>query len=35
MTPPMPFEVLYAAADSTLYQVKEAGKAQYLLTVIG
>ena len=29
----MPFEVLYAAADSTLYQVKEAGKAQYQLTV--
>ena len=35
LTPPMPFEVLYAAADSTLYQVKEAGKAQYQLTVIG
>ena len=35
LTPPMPFDVLYAAADSTLYQVKEAGKAQYLLTVIG
>ena len=31
----MPFEVLYAAADSTLYQVKEAGTAQYQLTVIG
>ena len=28
-------QVLYAPADSTLYQVKEAGKAQYLLTVIG
>ena len=35
LTPPMPFEVLYAAADSTMYQVKEAGKAQYQLTVIG
>lgn len=35
LTPPMPFDVLYAAADSTLYQVKEAGKAQYQLTVIG
>lgn len=35
LTPPMPFEALYAVADSTLYQAKEAGKAQYRLTVIG
>ena len=35
LTPPMPYDVLYAAADSTLYQVTEAGKAQYQLTVIG
>ncbi len=35
LTPPMPFEELYAVADSTLYQAKEAGKAQYCLTVIG
>lgn len=35
VTPPMPFEALYAVADSTLYQAKEAGKAQYRLTVIG
>lgn len=35
LTPPMPFEQLYAVADSTLYQAKEAGKAQYRLTVIG
>ncbi|MEC4272266.1 diguanylate cyclase [Adlercreutzia sp. R25] len=35
LTPPMPFEELYAVADSTLYQSKEAGKAQYRLTVIG
>lgn len=34
LTPPMPFEELYAVADSTLYQAKEAGKAQYCLTVI-
>lgn len=35
VTPPMPFEALYAVADSTLYQAKEAGKARYCLTVIG
>lgn len=35
VTPPIPFEALYAVADSTLYQAKEAGKAQYRLTVIG
>ena len=35
LTPPMPFEALYAVADSTLYQAKEAGKAQYRLTIIG
>lgn len=35
LTPPMPFEELYAVADSTLYQAKDAGKAQYCLTVIG
>lgn len=35
LTPPMPFEALYAVADSTLYQAKEAGKAQYRLTTIG
>ena len=33
--PPMPFEDLYAVADSTLYQAKEKGKAQYFLTTIG
>jgi PleD family two-component response regulator len=31
----MPFEDLYAVADSTLYQAKEKGKAQYFLTTIG
>lgn len=35
LTPPMSFDELYAVADSTLYQAKEAGKAQYHLTVIG
>ncbi|MEC4184840.1 diguanylate cyclase [Adlercreutzia sp. R21] len=35
VTPPMPFEELYAVADSTLYQAKEAGKARFHLTVIG
>ena len=31
----MPFEALFAVADSTLYQAKEAGKARYRLTVVG
>ena len=35
VTPPMPFEELFAVADSSLYQAKEAGKARYHLTVIG
>ena len=35
LTPPMPFEALFAVADSTLYQAKEAGKARYRLTVVG
>lgn len=35
LTPPMPFEELYAVADSTLYQAKDAGKARYRLTVVG
>lgn len=35
LTPPIDFDLLYEAADSTLYSAKEAGKARYSVTVIG
>lgn len=34
LNPPIAFEELYEAADETLYQAKDAGKAQYQLRVI-
>lgn len=35
LTPPVDFDLLYEAADATLYRSKEEGKARYNLTVIG
>lgn len=35
LNPPVDFELLYEAADATLYRSKEEGKARYNLTVIG